>query len=165
MRLTEAQKEEIVILFARFRRPVEVKEHLFKEHGVVVDLGHLFAYHPEKPQFRTAEKWRTIFIAARKAYLEEVAAVPIANKGYRLNLLHEAALEARSRGNYVLMADLLEQAAKEVGDVLTNRQKHEVDLRDERALAELTDDERLAAVARIFDKALGRDGPKKEKLN
>lgn len=142
-------------LLAQFVGPAKVKEHFQVEHGVALTLQHITAYDPTRPQFRVAEKWRTIFWAARKRYMEEVGSIPIANQGFRLNLLHEAVLSARSRGNYVLMADLLEQAAKEVGGALTN--KREVDLKDDRLMAELSEDERAERAARLFDQALGRD--------
>ncbi|HBT8231548.1 TPA: DUF2280 domain-containing protein, partial [Klebsiella pneumoniae] len=46
---------------------------------------------------------------------------PIANKAYRLRVLDRMAVNAESMNNYGMTADILEQAAKEVGGVYASR--------------------------------------------
>lgn len=81
--------------------------------------------------------------------------MPIAHLAFRLNLLNEAALKARDRENYSLMMQVLEQAAKEVGGSLTN--KCEIDLTDSRQRSELSLEERIERVGRLFDEAMERE--------
>jgi hypothetical protein len=156
VRLAPAQQEEIVILLARGVGASKVKEHLRSHYGINVSIQAVLAYDASKPSFRNAERWRPIFEAARNSFLEDVGAVPIAHPAFRLNLLNDAALVARGRGNFALMAQLLEQAAREVGGMFTKVRA--IDASEPRPHAELSAEEQIAAVARIFDKALGRTG-------
>ena len=39
------------------------------------------SYDPTRPYFDAGEKWREVFETKRKAYLEDVQKVPIANQG------------------------------------------------------------------------------------
>jgi hypothetical protein len=157
-RLTEPQQREIVVMLARFFNPAEVQRFFKVEYGIVVSIQQVVAYDLRNPQFRAAAKWRSLYEATQKAYIEHDGAIPIANRGFRLNLLQEAALDARHRRNYPLLLSILEQAAKEMGGALTNRR--EIDLTADRPSDELSEGERLLRVAAIFDKALGNE-PKK----
>lgn len=154
-RLTHAQQREMVIMLARFSKPAEVQKFFRAEYGILVSIQQIVAYDIRNPQFRAASKWRSLFEATEKAYIEQVATIPIAHRGFRLNLLQEAALEARYRKNYVVMAQLLEQAAKEVGGALTNRRT--IDVSDDRAPAQLSEEEKLLKLAAFFDTAMGSD--------
>jgi hypothetical protein len=156
VRLTPAQQEEIVVLLARFVGASQVKEHLWSTYQVKVSIQAILAYDASKPSFRNAERWRPIFAAARNSFLDDVRAVPIAHPAFRLNLLNDAALVARERGNFALMAQLLEQAAREVGGMFTKERA--IDATEHPPHAELSAEEQIAAVARIFDKAFGRTG-------
>jgi hypothetical protein len=156
VRLTPAQQEEIVILLARGMGASKVKEYVWSTHRINLSIQAVLAYDVSKPSFRNAERWRPIFEAARNSFLDNVGAVPIAHPAFRLNLLNDAALVARERGNFALMAQLLEQAAREVGGMFTKVRA--IDDTEYRPHAELSNEERIHAVARIFDKALGRTG-------
>jgi hypothetical protein len=68
-----------------------------------------------------AAKWQTLFHDTRKRFREETAEIPIANRAYRLRALGRMAEKAENMKNMALTAQLLEQAAKEVGDVYVNR--------------------------------------------
>jgi len=48
------------------------------------------------------------------------------SQAYRLRTLQHSLRTAERRGDIVLSAQLLEQAAKEVGGVFTNSKKHEL---------------------------------------
>ena len=156
MRLTPAQQEEIVILLARGVGASKVKEHLWSHHGINVSIQAVLAYDPSKPSFRNGERWRPIFEAARNSFLNDVGAVPIAHAAFRLNLLNDAALAARGRKDFALMAQLLKQAAGEVNGM--SSKESAIDATEHRLHAELSAEEQIAALARIFDKALGRTG-------
>jgi hypothetical protein len=70
-----------------------------------------------------AQKWRDLFDATRKQFLKSTAEIPIAQRIFRLRELNDMEQRAKARGNYALAAQLLEQAAKECGDVYTNQQR------------------------------------------
>jgi hypothetical protein len=55
----------------------------------------------------------------------EISDIPIANKAYRLRVLQRMATTAENMKNMGMTAQLLEQAAKEVGDAYTNKLKVE----------------------------------------
>ena len=67
--------------------------------------------------------FQTLFHDTRKRFREETAEIPIANRAYRLRALGRMAEKAESMKNMALTAQLLEQAAKEVGDVYVNRHR------------------------------------------
>ena len=117
--LTEAQKLEIVTRLAQFEAPADIVAS-FGERGIVCERSQIGSYDPTRPYFEAGEKWREVFDAARKFYLEDVASVPIANQGFRLNLLQQGVAHAVSRKNWELAAKLIEQGSKEVGGVFTN---------------------------------------------
>lgn len=148
---TDEQKTEIVQLLAQFVTPAAVVAQLRAE-GIETDRRQIGSYDPTRPYFEAGEKWRVIFWAARKQYIEELEIIPTANKACRVNMLHEAAMEARSKKNYALMAAMLKQIAEDTGGALTNQREVLLDDR-----GSLTPDERRAAAARLIDRAAGRD--------
>jgi hypothetical protein len=150
--LTEALKEEVVILLARFRRPGEVSAHMREEHDLEVPVQQVRKYLPTHPQYEGGEKWRPIFEAARKSYIEDVGNVPIANQGFRLQTLQEGMEAAKKQKNWKLVAELTEQASKEVGGVFTNiRDLNIADSRDR--ARNLTEDERRDLLLQRFQEA------------
>ena len=82
------------------------------------------AYDPNKAQGKgLAQEWRDLFDECRKRFNENLLDIPIANKAYRLNMLDRMARDAEKSKNRPLAAALAEQAAKEMGEVFTNKQK------------------------------------------
>ncbi len=71
-----------------------------------------------------AKKWVELFTITRERFQTEIASIPIANKAYRLRALDRMAAATENK-NFGMTAQLMEQAAKEVGDAYTNRQKVE----------------------------------------
>lgn len=138
-RLEEKHREFIVDQLACYKTPQEVADLLAEEYGIDVDRSVVQYYDPTKIAAKNlARKWRDRFAATREGYLRNVAEVPIANRRYRLDVLQRQLEKAESMGKYgniALVKDLLEMAAKEVGDVFTNRRKIESD--PARTLAEL----------------------------
>jgi hypothetical protein len=64
-----------------------------------------------------------LFERERKAFLDNVSAIGIANKSFRLQTLHKLCMIAMERKNVKQAAELMEQAAKEMGEVFTNRRE------------------------------------------
>ncbi|ELY5205580.1 DUF2280 domain-containing protein, partial [Yersinia enterocolitica] len=64
-----------------------------------------------------------LFNSTRSRFQTEISDIPIANRAYRLRALDRMATKAESMKNFAMTAQLMEQAAKEVGDAYTNRQK------------------------------------------
>nr|WP_259391268.1 putative metallopeptidase [Pectobacterium polaris] len=71
-----------------------------------------------------------MFHTTRERFQNEIADIPIANKAYRLRVLDRMATKAESMKNMALTASLMEQAAKEVGDAYSNKQKVELTGKD-----------------------------------
>lgn len=147
--LTEPQKLEIVEALACFRSTTEIIKHFETVHDLKLPHDQVGTYDPTRPYYKAGDKWREIFEARRKAYLEDVATVPNANQGFRLNELHTLYEKAKSAGNLVLAAQLLEQSAKEVGGVLTNQRDVRIDDSRRQRAADLTPEDRKMAIAEL----------------
>lgn len=122
--LNETQKRYVVQQLACFRTPSEVVEAVKAEFGVEVSRQQVQGYDPTSVQgARLSRHWREVFDATREAYIETVAEVPVAHQRYRLDLLQRGVEAAVRSKNWVLVADLAERAAKEVGGAYTNRRE------------------------------------------
>ncbi len=120
--LTDAAKRFIVQALACYDRPTQVAEAVKEEFGLEVHRAHVAQYDASKASgAKLAKKWRDLFEDTRKRFREEAAEVPIANQAYRLRTLQRMLEKVESRGNVAMAAQLLEQAAKEVGEVFVNR--------------------------------------------
>ncbi|MDH8602355.1 DUF2280 domain-containing protein, partial [Klebsiella pneumoniae] len=71
-----------------------------------------------------------LFNRTRDRFLNEISDIPIANKAYRLRVLQRMSTTAEGMKNLGMTAQLLEQAAKEVGDAYSNKQKFELTGKD-----------------------------------
>lgn len=154
--LPEDTKLEIVRAFARFCSPAEVVAMVRDEFGIETTVQQVRTYNPEHPRFEVGEKWLPIFEAARTAYLENISAIPIASQAFRLNALQKSYDKAWRAGNIVLANATVEQAAKEVGGVLTNQRNFNVEKKGG-SFRDLTIEERRAAVAELIRAALAKD--------
>lgn len=119
--LSDAQKRAIVQGLACFQTPSEVADSVKAEFGVEVPREQVRNYNPQ--QVEVAKKWRSLFDATRAAFIAEVARHGIAHQAYRLGELDAMLRKAKATGNLVLAASLLEQAAREVGGMYTNRRE------------------------------------------
>ncbi|MGX9761874.1 DUF2280 domain-containing protein [Pseudomonas shahriarae] len=112
----------IVQALACFDTPSQVVEQVKQEFGVEISRQLCESHDPTKRAgVNLAVKWVTLFHDTRKRFREETAEIPIANRAYRLRTLGRMAEKAENMKNMALTAQLLEQAAKEVGDVYVNR--------------------------------------------
>jgi hypothetical protein len=115
-------KAFIVQALACFDTPTQVSQAVKQEFDVDVTRQKVEQHDPTKRAgTNLAAKWVTLFHDTRKRFREETAEIPIANRAYRLRTLGRMAEKAENMKNMALTAQLLEQAAKEVGDVYVNR--------------------------------------------
>lgn len=152
--LSDAQKLEIVEALACYRAPGEIIRHFQSEHDLDLTHKQVGGYDPTRPHYTAGDKWRDIFDARRKKYLEDVASHPNANQGYRLGLLQEGIEAAKKAKNWPLVAQLLEQSAKEVGGVLTNERNLKVDDSRTQRARDMTPEDRKLAMAELIRQAL-----------
>lgn len=116
-------KAFIVQALACFDTPSQVAQAVKEEFGIEVSRQQCESHDPTKRAGSTlAKKWVTLFHDTRKRFREETAEIPIANRAYRLRALGRMAEKAETMRNMGLALQILEQAAKEVGDVYVNRQ-------------------------------------------
>ncbi|WP_063928045.1 DUF2280 domain-containing protein, partial [Enterobacter asburiae] len=101
-------------------------ESVKKEFGLTISRQQAEAHDPTKASSKgLAKKWIEMFHATRKRFLTETSDIPIANKSYRLRVLDRMATKTEGMKNFSLTAQLIEQAAKEVGEAYSNKQKVE----------------------------------------
>lgn len=147
--LPEAVKIFIVQSVACFDEPSVVANAVKQEFGIVIPRQQVESHDPNKKAGKNlGKKMRAIFEETRKAFLEDTSQVAISHRAVRLRALNRMAAKAEERGNIALAAQLIEQAAKEVGNTYTNQRKHELTGKDggpiehlQRPLKELSDDE------------------------
>lgn len=123
-KLTDELRAYVVQELAAYIPPSVVADAIRKDFGIKITPQSIEAYDPTKRAgAKLAMRWRVLFEATRKAVREDVDAIGIANRNVRLRTLQRMAVKAESSGNMALVANLLEQAAKEVGDAYTNRRE------------------------------------------
>lgn len=119
-------KAFIVQSLACFDTPSQVVELVKKEFGLSITRQQVESHDPTKANGRgLAQKWVDMFNATRERFQNEISDIPIANKAYRLRALDRMMTRAEGMKNMALAASLMEQAAKEVGDAYSNKQKVE----------------------------------------
>lgn len=124
--LSNDVKAFIVQALACFDTPSQVAAAVKEEFGIEVSRQQCESHDPTKYAGRDlAKRWRILFEDTRKRFREETADIPIANRAHRLRTLGRMAEKAEGMRNLALTAQLLEQAAKEVGDVYVNRPARE----------------------------------------
>ena len=122
--LNNKVKAFIVQGLATYMMPSEVAEAVKKEFDLEITRQQVSSYDPTKAAgMNLAKKWKDLFKQFRDDFNNDIQAIPIANKAYRLNMLDRMARDAEKSKNRPLAASLLEQAAKDVGEVFTNKQK------------------------------------------
>ncbi|MBD8159223.1 DUF2280 domain-containing protein [Pantoea agglomerans] len=124
--LSTEVKAFIVQSLACYETPAKVIELVKENFNVTVTRQQVSAYDPANAMAKSlSKKWVDLFNATRERFKNEISDIPIANRAYRLRVLDRMAVNAEKMKNLGMTAQLLEQAAKEVGDVYTNRQKLE----------------------------------------
>lgn len=127
LQLPDAVKRHMVTALACYDTPSAVAESVKEEFGIVITRQAVQGYDPTKQAGKDlAKTWRELFFSQREAFKAAASEIPIAQRAYRLRALERMATKAENSRNMVLAAALYEQAAKEVGDVYTNRTKSDV---------------------------------------
>lgn len=112
----------IVQSIACYETPSQVVESVREKFGIDITRQQVESHDPTKVSSKgLAQKWVDVFNATRERFRKETSDIPIANKSYRLRVLDRMAVNAERMKNYGMTADILEQAAKEVGGVYTSR--------------------------------------------
>lgn len=122
--LSDEVKTFIVQQLACFDPPSVVVKAVKAEFGEAVTPQQVEAYNPERRAGQgLSEVYRELFRTTREAFLDDTASIGISHRVARLRTLQRLADRAEAQGNIALAAQLVVQAAKEVGDVFTNRQR------------------------------------------
>jgi len=122
--LRDEVKAFVVQALACFDTPSQVVASVKERFGLEVTRQQCEAYDPTKYVGRNLHvKWQTLFNDTRKRFREETAEIPIANRAFRLRAMNRFVERAESLKNIGLAMQILEQAAKEVGDVYVNRHR------------------------------------------
>ena len=117
-------KSFIVQALACFDTPSQVVETVKNEFGVVVTRQQVETHDPTKAAGKgLAARWQTLFHDTRKRFREETADIPIANRAFRLRAMNRFVEKAETMKNIGLAIQILEQAAKEAGDMYVNRSR------------------------------------------
>jgi hypothetical protein len=115
-RLSDTVKRRIVEHLACFRTHAEVASLIFNEFDVQLTPRHIRAYDPLSFQFAGSAHWLDYHQLVRKRCSQELGEIAIAHRAYRLKQLQWLLDQAMDLGNHRQAMDLLEQAAKEVGN-------------------------------------------------
>lgn len=120
--LKDDVKRFIVQALACYDTPSQVSKAVKEEFDLEVPRQQIAVYDPEKYNGRElGKKWKVLFHDTRARFREEVAEIPIASRAFRLRAIGRMAMQAESQRNIALAVQMIEQAAKEVGDVYVNR--------------------------------------------
>lgn len=147
--LTSEQQRFIVQHLACFATPAEVSTAFRAQFGFKPAPAQVSYYNPLNTYGQdTSPEWKALFDQTRAQFQADTARIPIASRSYRLERLAKLAQKAEGKGAFGLAASIYEQAAKECGDVFTNR-------REVRGAIGLTIDE-------VLDASEDEDAPESE---
>jgi hypothetical protein len=117
-------KAFIVQALACFDTPSQVSQAVKQEFDLDVTRQQVEQHDPTKRAgVNLATKWQTLFHDTRKRFREETADIPIANRAFRLRAMNRFVERAETMKNIGLAMQILEQAAKESGDMYINRHR------------------------------------------
>lgn len=119
-------KKEIKLFIVRslavFNTPTETAAAVKEEFGVIVDRQKCQAYDPTKRAGKDlSAELKGEFEITRQNFIDNPQHVPLANLTYRLQRMQRVIDHAGK--NSMLVLSTLEQAAKDVGGVFTNRKE------------------------------------------
>lgn len=117
-KIPDEVKAFIVAELACYSSPSEVAALVLQEFDLTIDRRIIQQHDPTKEAgSHLAQRWIDQFEAARREFNELRSAVPIANKIRRLKLLDQSVRQLLARKNVMGAAQLMEQAAREVGGI------------------------------------------------
>jgi hypothetical protein len=114
----------IVRQLACYDTPTQVARAVKEEYGVEITRMQAAAHDPTKAAgANLARELCELFTETRAKFRTEVDEIPIASQAFRLRVLSRMQQRAEDAGNAALAAQLLEQAAKEIGGAYTDRRR------------------------------------------
>lgn len=121
-RINKKVKLFIVKMLAEFNTTTETAKAVKAVFSIEVSQQQCECYDPTKKMgYELSQELKEKFFQYRKIANEELEAIPLANKRYRLQLLQN--LVEKFPDNPMLTPKWAEQAAKEMGGLFTNRQE------------------------------------------
>ena len=124
--LSSEVKTFVVQALACFDTPSQVVEAVHKEFSLSITRQQVESHDPTKVSGKKlADRWKTLFEQTRKRFREETEDIPIANRAFRLRAMNRFVEKAETMKNIGLAMQILEQAAKETGDMFVNRARKE----------------------------------------
>lgn len=121
-KLTEAQRRFLTQRLAMYDTPTEAAEALKEEYGVEISRQLAARHDPTVAQGEGLNaKLKALFHETRERFLRDVEQVPISHRVVRLKELQR--LYQGNKRNPTVAAQLLKQAAEEVGNVYSNRRE------------------------------------------
>lgn len=129
-KLTEPIKRFIVGRLACYYTPTEVTEQVQDEFGLKLTRSQVGFYDATTKQGarELSPELRDLFAEAREEFNSDLKRIPAASKAYRLRKIQD--LIDRNPRNPRLVAQLLEQAAKETGGLFQSTRRTELTGRD-----------------------------------
>lgn len=124
-KLNKEQQIFVIQQLAMFEKASAVLDELKQIYPEVnVTLQAIVRYDIDHSKF--PEKFRELFEKTRADFIKHTEKIPIANKSVRVKKLQNIfdKLESEKLQNNPLKMEVLEQAAKEMGDAFTNRREH-----------------------------------------
>lgn len=157
--LKNEHKRLIVQRLATFVSYTEIIEEL-QTFGVAASMSQIAYYDPQCKNPKLGQEWRELYKETRAAFTRDTSDIAVAHKSFRLRELGRMYRKASggARPNMMLAKELLEQAAKEVGEAYTNRRVLTAGdpLKELAALLGYTPEQLAAAIA--LDGAADGDG-------
>ena len=121
-RINKKVKLFIVKMLAEFNTTTETAKAVKAVFNIEVSQQQCECYDPTKKMgYELSQELKEKFFEYRKVANQELEAIPLANKRYRLQLLQN--LVEKFPDNPVLIPKWAEQAAKEMGGLYTNTSK------------------------------------------
>lgn len=124
-KLSEEVQQFIVQAHACYRKTSLIRKDLKAEFDLDVPRQNILFYNPERGAKTKplSQKWKDIFYATRKDFIEGKVRVGIASQTYRLSVYQRAADFYEEHGQFALAAEMAEKAAKETGGAYTNKRE------------------------------------------
>ncbi len=152
-KLRDNHRAFLVREFACYSSPQQAADALREEYGV--EIAPQSAQHYDATSGAgsdAAKKWHELFDVSRQAFLEDVKSlIPHAHKALRIKKLARASDAFEKSKNYLAMARMLEQIAKEVGNVhrreFTGKDRGPIEYQD---VETMTDEQISAELRQIF---------------
>ena len=125
-RLAPKHKRLIIQRLACHDEPREVVDAVKEVFGLEITRQQVHHYNPENSNGdQLSQELRDLFYETRDRFEKEMDQVPIANRAFRLRELHKNYQQAKRMRALPIQNQILEQAAKEQGELYTNRHKLE----------------------------------------